>query len=176
MKLRTSLCVPAIVLVLVAPGQAAAPGDSQVAADRKAYACERCSAEENPEKTLPPPAGREVPFHRLEGYLIQVEGQIGGQDRLKFILDTGASMSMVDTKIADVLGLKRQPAEHCYKNFVRESGRPRSVTLFGGCTLVFVLIDAEPPNLRLQCLPWNAELSRQLRRSTSFVGPRLCES
>ena len=29
--------------------------------------------------------------------------------------------------------------------------------LFGSYTLVLVLIDAEPLDLRLQCLPWNAE-------------------
>ena len=37
--------------------------------------------------------------------------------------------------------------------------------LFGSCALVLVLIDAEPLDLRLQCLPWNAELRGSSGRS-----------
>ena len=37
----------------------------------------------------------DLPFRLSSGYLIQVEGRIGDQTNLKFILDTGASISMV---------------------------------------------------------------------------------
>jgi hypothetical protein len=53
----------------------------------------------------------ELPFHLLNGTLIQVEGQIGAQTHLKFALDTGASISIVDSKIASKLSLSRQPAQ-----------------------------------------------------------------
>src|SRR5262249_35867406 len=39
------------------------------------------------------------------------------------------------------------------------------VRLFGGRTLLPVLIDAEPPDLRLQCLPRNPEFRGGTRRS-----------
>ena len=53
----------------------------------------------------------ELPFHLLSGTLIQVEGQIGAQAHLKFALDTGASISIVDSKIASKLSLSRQPTQ-----------------------------------------------------------------
>ncbi len=53
----------------------------------------------------------ELPFRLSSGYLIEVEGRIGSQTNLKFILDTGASISIVDERIAEKLKLKRQPAE-----------------------------------------------------------------
>ena len=52
-----------------------------------------------------------LPFHLLSGTLIQVEGQIGAQTHLKFALDTGASISIVDSKIASKLSLSRQPTQ-----------------------------------------------------------------
>jgi predicted aspartyl protease len=55
--------------------------------------------------------GGELPFRLSHGYLIVVEGQIGTQSNLKFILDTGATMSIVDTKIADKLRLPHHPME-----------------------------------------------------------------
>ena len=39
------------------------------------------------------------------------------------------------------------------------------VTLFGDRPLVPELIDAEPLDLRLQCLPWNAEFRGSSGRS-----------
>ena len=45
------------------------------------------------------------------GYLIQVEGRIGDQTHLKFILDTGATISMVDQRIAKILKLDAHPAQ-----------------------------------------------------------------
>jgi predicted aspartyl protease len=53
----------------------------------------------------------ELPFHLSSGYLIQIEGRIGTQLNLKFILDTGASITIVDQKIADKLKLDRRPAQ-----------------------------------------------------------------
>jgi predicted aspartyl protease len=52
-----------------------------------------------------------IPFRLSGGYLIQVGGRIGTQTNLKFILDTGAPISIVDQKIADKLKLDRHPAE-----------------------------------------------------------------
>jgi predicted aspartyl protease len=54
---------------------------------------------------------KDLPFQLSHGYLILVEGQIGTQSHLKFILDTGSSISIVDSKIADRLKLPRQSAE-----------------------------------------------------------------
>ena len=53
----------------------------------------------------------ELPFRLSSGYLIEVEGRIGSQTNLKFILDTGATISIVDERIAEKLKLKRQPAD-----------------------------------------------------------------
>lgn len=53
----------------------------------------------------------EMPFRLSSGYLIQVEGRIGTQSNLKFILDTGATITVVDQRIADKLRLDRRPAE-----------------------------------------------------------------
>jgi predicted aspartyl protease len=52
----------------------------------------------------------ELPFRLSSGYLIQVEGRIGAQSHLRFILDTGSTISIVDRKIADKLKLDRHPA------------------------------------------------------------------
>jgi predicted aspartyl protease len=53
----------------------------------------------------------ELPFQLAAGYLIQVDGRIGAQTDLKFILDTGATISIIDQKIADKLKLDQHPAE-----------------------------------------------------------------
>lgn len=53
----------------------------------------------------------ELTFRLSSGYLIQVDGSIGTQSNLKFILDTGATITIVDRKIADKLKLDRRPAE-----------------------------------------------------------------
>jgi predicted aspartyl protease len=56
-------------------------------------------------------AGSELPFRLSSGYLIQVEGRIGDQTNLKFILDTGASISMVGQRIAEKLKLDAHTAQ-----------------------------------------------------------------
>jgi predicted aspartyl protease len=49
-----------------------------------------------------------IPFQLGSGFLIVVEGRIGPLPPLKFILDTGTTHSMMDTKIAKKLSLPRQ--------------------------------------------------------------------
>jgi hypothetical protein len=44
-----------------------------------------------------------LPFKLSDGLLIVVEGRIGTLGKLKFILDTGATRSVVDRKVADKL-------------------------------------------------------------------------
>ena len=56
-------------------------------------------------------SGSELPFRLSSGYLIQVEGRIGEHTHLKFILDTGATISMVDQRIAQKLKLDAHPAQ-----------------------------------------------------------------
>lgn len=55
--------------------------------------------------------GSALPFRLSSGYLIQVEGRIGDQARLKFILDTGASRSIVSKRITQKLKLVARPAQ-----------------------------------------------------------------
>jgi predicted aspartyl protease len=55
--------------------------------------------------------GSALPFRLSSGYLIQVEGRIGDQAHLKFILDTGASITIVGHRIAQKLKLDAQPAQ-----------------------------------------------------------------
>jgi predicted aspartyl protease len=53
----------------------------------------------------------ELPFRLSSGYLIEVEGRIGTQSHLRFLIDTGATISIVDSRIASQLKLQRRPAE-----------------------------------------------------------------
>jgi len=50
-------------------------------------------------------------FELVSGFLVVVDGQIGNLDGLKFILDTGATHSLIDRKVADRLHLKRRSGE-----------------------------------------------------------------
>jgi predicted aspartyl protease len=52
-----------------------------------------------------------MPFELVSGFLVVVDGQIGNLDGLKFILDTGATHSLIDRKVADRLHLKRRSGE-----------------------------------------------------------------
>ncbi len=56
-------------------------------------------------------SGSELPFRLVSGYLIQVEGRIGDQTHLKFILDTGATISMVGQRVAEKLKLDAHTAQ-----------------------------------------------------------------
>jgi hypothetical protein len=53
------------------------------------------------------PSNDAIPFQLANGFLIVIEGQIGPLTPLKFILDTGATHTMVDARIADKLSLPR---------------------------------------------------------------------
>jgi predicted aspartyl protease len=55
--------------------------------------------------------GSELPFRLVSGYLIQVEGRIGDQTHLKFILDTGATISMIGQRVAEKLKLDAHTAQ-----------------------------------------------------------------
>ena len=46
-----------------------------------------------------------VPFKLYQDYLIVVQGALGTLDRMNFLIDTGASPTKVDPRIADKLGL-----------------------------------------------------------------------
>ena len=46
-----------------------------------------------------------MPFELVAGFLVVVDGQIGNLNGLKFILDTGATHSLIDQKVADRLQL-----------------------------------------------------------------------
>jgi predicted aspartyl protease len=52
----------------------------------------------------------EIPFQLYSGYLIVVEGRIGDLTGLKFILDTGVTTSVLDSKIAAKLKLSGRPS------------------------------------------------------------------
>jgi len=51
----------------------------------------------------------EIPFVLYLDHMIVVEGRIGPLTHLRFTLDTGATHSIVDRKIADALKLERRP-------------------------------------------------------------------
>ena len=50
-----------------------------------------------------------VPFDLVSNFLVVARGQAGSLDGLKFIVDTGATRSVVDRKVAIRLRLKRHP-------------------------------------------------------------------
>jgi predicted aspartyl protease len=56
------------------------------------------------------PANRAVavPFRLENGFLIVVKGRIGTQDNLRFLLDTGATISVVDSRVAERFTLERR--------------------------------------------------------------------
>jgi hypothetical protein len=54
--------------------------------------------------------GSEIPF-RFQGHMIVVEASIGSTNRLRFMIDTAASSSLVDRKAVKALGLEKLPGE-----------------------------------------------------------------
>jgi len=50
---------------------------------------------------------RTMPFELVSGFLVVVNGQVGNLNGLTFILDTGASNSVIDAKVADRLRVPR---------------------------------------------------------------------
>lgn len=59
-----------------------------------------------------------IPFQLRSGFLVVVRGQIGEMDGLKFIVDTGASFTFIDRKVAEKLKLARRAGKTT--NFDRE--------------------------------------------------------
>jgi predicted aspartyl protease len=108
MKLGIFLQIAAQVLLV---SQALAAISLQTGSPTRPHAYATESTQTNSDKDSPAAPLGELPFRLSDGYLISVEGQIGTQAHLKFILDTGASISTVDSKIADRLKLKRLATE-----------------------------------------------------------------
>jgi predicted aspartyl protease len=52
-----------------------------------------------------------IPFKLQANFLVVVKGQVGDLDGLNFILDTGASYTLIDRKVADRLKLRRLPGK-----------------------------------------------------------------
>jgi len=65
-----------------------------------------------------PAVSSTIPFQLRSNFLVVVEGQVGELDGLKFILDTGATNTFIDQKLADRLRLRRHPGK--ITNFDRE--------------------------------------------------------
>ena len=61
------------------------------------------------DRSEPSAAETEIPFVLYLDHMIVVEGRIGPLTHLRFTLDTGATHSIVDRKIADALKLERRP-------------------------------------------------------------------
>lgn len=59
-----------------------------------------------------------IPFELRSEFLVVVNGQVGDLEGLKFILDTGASHTLIDRKVADRLRLRLRPGK--VTNFNRE--------------------------------------------------------
>ena len=57
------------------------------------------------------PVRSTIPFQLRSGFLVVVNGQIGELGGLKFIVDTGASFTFIDRKVADRLKLARRPGK-----------------------------------------------------------------
>lgn len=58
--------------------------------------------------TASPAGTAAIPFRLVDGFLIEVEGGIGQLEGLKFILDTGATYSFVDRRIANRFSAARR--------------------------------------------------------------------
>src|ERR1700723_4720845 len=48
-----------------------------------------------------------MPFELVSGFLVVVNGRIGNLGVMRFIIDTGATTSVIDAKVADRLRLPR---------------------------------------------------------------------
>ncbi len=75
------------------------------------FLCHRIASKTNNPGPSENASGSQLSFRLVSGYLIQVEGRIGDQTHLKFILDTGATISMVGQRVAEKLKLDAHPAQ-----------------------------------------------------------------
>ena len=57
-----------------------------------------------------------ITFDLVSGFEVVVQAQIGEQDGLRFILDTGSSYSVIDRRVADRMGLHRRPGDVFNRN------------------------------------------------------------
>jgi hypothetical protein len=64
----------------------------------------------------PPDNGSEVPFKLYKGYVIIVEGSIGPLGHRRFLIDTGATATVVDRRISKKLGLLPTPGSISHFN------------------------------------------------------------
>jgi Aspartyl protease len=68
----------------------------------------------NPAWTINPPqpdlihSRSQVPFKLYAGYVIVLEGRIGNVGKLKFVLDTGVTHSLIDRKLASKIAVVRR--------------------------------------------------------------------
>jgi len=67
------------------------------------------AAEGKGQEAGPTKAQTGVPFDLVSDFLVVVKGGIGNLDDLKFIVDTGATWSVIDRKVAERLLLNRRP-------------------------------------------------------------------
>jgi predicted aspartyl protease len=71
------------------------------------------------EPGIAPSAHSILPFELRANFLIVVNGQIGSLEGMKFILDTGASFTVIDRKVAERLDLQKRPGK--ITNFDRKT-------------------------------------------------------
>lgn len=77
-----------------------------------------CAPTLHPQGLTLSPSRVATPFELLSDFLVVVNGQVGDLEGLKFIVDTGATYTMIDRKVADRLQLRRRPGK--VLNFDRE--------------------------------------------------------
>jgi hypothetical protein len=61
----------------------------------------------NPPQADPIHSRSQVPFKLYAGYIIVVEGRIGNLGKLRFVLDTGVTHSVIDRKLASKIAVAR---------------------------------------------------------------------
>ena len=66
----------------------------------------------NPQPQADPSVSRSgIPFKLYVGYLVVIEGRIGGFGKLRFVLDTGVTHSVIDRKLAARTSVERRPGK-----------------------------------------------------------------
>jgi predicted aspartyl protease len=108
-KLRASLCL-GVLVVLVSPHVAIASAVQDAIQDQGS-SCAPENTDAQGEQSLRASRPAKLPFRLSSGYLIEVNGRIGDQGNLKFLLDTGATISILDSRVANQFSLHRRPAE-----------------------------------------------------------------
>jgi predicted aspartyl protease len=66
----------------------------------------------NPQPQADPPESRSgIPFKVYGNYLVVIEGRIGDLDKLRFVVDTGVTHSVIDRKLARRVGVTHRSGE-----------------------------------------------------------------